>query len=155
MKYTPTPFSIVLSKAVTGLAYAATAALVIYMVGSFTAAMYVFAQNWHTLFFAITDPGQAGIEFQYHILGTLAFFLVLFKAFKIFQSYAETQHINVKLIIEIAIIASIIELLFNIHHLTTTIAVILGFFTVSMSAVYLHYYETLKLVGSDFEERHK
>lgn len=118
-----------------------------------TFVIYLFISSFKMSDIAITninnlvqDPFtvQARMESGIRILHNMAFTLVLYKAFIVLLSYAKTMHINIKLILELAIIAPIVELIFNFHSLSYTSAIIYASFTVLISTVYLMFYEKLR-----------
>lgn len=85
------------------------------------------------------------------LLHTIAFTIVLVKAYKILIAYAETRHINLKFLVEIAIIAPTIELIFNTRNYPLTVIVLFACFAFFNLVAYLHFYKTLKLVSNDYE----
>lgn len=87
---------------------------------------------------------QERAEMGISVLRNLAFTIVLYKGFTVLFSYAKTTHINTKLILELAIIAPIVELIFNFHSLETEGRIIYAAFAVAISFVYFYGYEKMK-----------
>ncbi len=88
--------------------------------------------------------------FELELLHTIAFTIVLVKAYKILIAFAETRHINLKFLVEIAIIAPTIELLFNAKHYSFEVMVLMAAFAFSNLVAYLFFYHTLKAVSHDY-----
>ena len=76
--------------------------------------------------------------------------IILVKAYKILLEYAKTQHVNIKYVLEIAITAPVVEIVFNFSEYND----IMGGLTVLMSLVYLYFYDTLKQVEIDYAKEH-
>lgn len=117
-------------------------------------AQFIFASITNLPVFLSDDP-EAILTEQVHfgLLHTIAFAIVLVKAYKILQSYAETQHINLKFLVEIAIIAPTVELLFNTTTYSLGINILFAAFGFANLAAYLFFYDTLKMVSHDYELR--
>jgi uncharacterized membrane protein (DUF373 family) len=75
---------------------------------------------------------------------------VLVKAYKILIAYAETRHINLKFLVEIAIIAPTIELIFNPKNYSLPVMVVMASFAFANLVAYLFFYTTLKTVSRDY-----
>lgn len=99
----------------------------------------------------IFDSGSR-TQLELNLLHTIAFTIVLVKAYKILISYAETQHINLKFLVEIAIIAPTIELIFNTESYEFFTLVLFAGFAVLNLVVYLFFYKTLKNVSKDYQK---
>lgn len=56
---------------------------------------------------------------------------------------------NLKYILEVAIIAPVVEIIFNVHTFTTPIAIILSCFSAIMSVIYLYFYKTTIQIDED------
>lgn len=83
------------------------------------------------------------------ILHTVAFAVLLIKVYRILISYAKTQHLNIKFLVEIAIIASAIEILFNSHSYSYTMLAIFGVFGIANLIIYVWKFEEFKKIGND------
>lgn len=77
------------------------------------------------------------------ILHNIAFLIVLIKAYKLLLFYLERHHVSIKYIMEIAIIASTVEIIFanSTHDLSTNI--LFAFFSIANLVVYLYFYRKL------------
>ena len=83
------------------------------------------------------------------MLHAIAFIIVLIKAFKILMSYAQTHHLNIKYLVEIAIIAPAIEILFNSHSYSLEILALMGAFGVANLLVYVIWFSTFQSIAKD------
>ncbi|MDC0506202.1 hypothetical protein OAN96_01255 [Candidatus Gracilibacteria bacterium] len=97
-----------------------------------TIVLLVFVFTAITTHFSNMDPsnlesmrisGQSGIALAEQVLNIVTFILVLVKSFKILVSYSKNHHIAVKDLVEISIIALLMEVVFNfgLHDITTNI----------------------------------
>ena len=98
----------------------------------------------------ISSPERTALELS--LLHTIAFTIVLVKAYKILVAYAETRHINLKFLVEISIIAPTIELIFNARNYVLGVNILFAVFAFCNLIAYLHFYKTLKTVSSDYEK---
>lgn len=87
-----------------------------------TIVLLVFVFSAITTHFGNMDPnnlesmrisGQTGIALAEQVLNIVTFILVLVKSFKILVSYSKNHHIAVKDLVEISIIALLMEVVFN------------------------------------------
>ena len=96
----------------------------------------------------LTSPERSSLELE--LLHTIAFTIVLVKAYKILISYAETRTINIKFLIEIAIIAPTIELIFNARSYSFEVNILFASFAFANLFAYLFFYSTVKTVSQDY-----
>ncbi len=96
----------------------------------------------------LTSPERSSLELE--LLHTIAFTIVLVKAYKILLAYAETRAINIKFLIEIAIIAPTIELIFNARSYPFEVNVLFATFSFANLVAYLFFYHTVKTVSTDY-----
>lgn len=101
------------------------------------------------------QKAQVMINIQHNLLHNIAFTIVLVKAYTILMEYAKTKHINLKYTLEIAIIAPIIEIIFNYSSYTFEMIIFYGVSAVLFSIIYLFFYENLQKVEKDYKENHK
>lgn len=80
--------------------------------------------------------------------------IILIKAYKVLIEYAKTQHVNVKYVLEIAITAPVVEIIFNFTGYDHVQLIFMGAFTVAMSLIYLIFYPTIKQVEQDYTLEH-
>lgn len=85
------------------------------------------------------------------LLHTIAFTIVLVKAYKILISYAQKSHVSIKYLIEIAIIAPTIEIVFNTSHYSIELLALFAIFAFANLLAYLFFYPTIKHVSTDYE----
>ncbi len=85
--------------------------------------------------------GIGAEERQIRILHAVARTIVVLKAYRILVSYLRSHHVTVKYILEIAIIASVVELFFayDLHEFETKI--VFAVFGLVGRALYLYFYE--------------
>ncbi len=85
--------------------------------------------------------GIGAEERQLRILHAVARTIVVLKAYRILVSYLRSHHVTVKYILEIAIIASVVELFFayDLHDFETKI--VFAVFGLVGLALYLYFYE--------------
>ena len=76
-------------------------------------------------------------------LHNVAILIVLFKAYRILIEYMRYRHIDIKFIVEIAIIACILELLFNYNSYSQDMRLVMLGLAVSFFDVYAFKYETI------------
>lgn len=140
---------------VSGYVYFVALLLVLFMVSSLVTEIF-------TAVTTLLDLGNStrGIllspkrpELEFELLHTIAFTIVLVKAYNILISYAQVRTINIKLLVEIAIIGPTIELIFNYTTNDLWTNVLFGAFALVNLVVYLFFYKTLRSVNSDFEKQ--
>lgn len=123
-------------------AYAAATFLIIYMIGTIIFAFIDLVQDFEK-FVTPMNSSESKNTIRYEILHSMAFVIVLYKAYSIIICYAKDMHVNIKFIIEIAIIGSVIELIFNHKYLSDILIASYTTVFISASIVYLYFYETL------------
>ncbi len=137
---------------VSGYVYFVAFTLVLYMVSSLVTGVLELAASLLDLSLAsksiLSAPERASLE--YNLLHTIAFTIVLVKAYKILIAYAETRHINLKFLVEIAIIAPTIELIFNARAYSLEVNALFAVFAFVNLVAYLYFYHTLKTVSLDY-----
>ncbi len=85
--------------------------------------------------------GIGAEERQFRILHAVARTIVVLKAYRILVAYLRSHHITVKYILEIAIIASVVELIFAYDLHTFETKIIFAVFGLVGLALYLYFYE--------------
>ncbi len=140
-------------KIVTFYTYGAVAGLVLYMIISLYSGFVGIISEIPTI---IQSGGLSheSIAIQKVVLHTIAFTIILIKAYSVLMSYAKTKHLNLKFLLEIGIIAPIIELIFNLSGYKPTMAIFMGCFAIALTVIYLAFYDTLKQVDTDHDEKH-
>jgi uncharacterized membrane protein (DUF373 family) len=95
-------FKFILTTVIRVHAFAAATFLAAYMCGTLVFSIIDFLQNFQ----GFVNPALEGEEtkIRYSVLHSLAFIIVLYKAFTILIAYGTNMHVNIKFILEIAII---------------------------------------------------
>ena len=144
----------VMNYMVSSYVYFVALTLVFYMVSSLIAGVLGAGSAFFDMSMSgklvLSDPELKALEFS--LLHTIAFTIVLVKAYKILISYAETRHINIKFLIEIAIIAPTIEIIFNSKNYSFEINALFALFAFANVLAYLFFYKTLKSVSTDYQK---
>lgn len=139
---------------VSGYVYFVAFMLVLYMMSSLvTGVLGVVASMLDissTVSGILASPERTNLELQ--LLHTITFTFVLVKAYKILISFAQTRHINIKFLIEIAIIGPTIEIIFNLKNHSVELNILLAVFAFANLVAYLYFYKTIKTVGADYEK---
>jgi uncharacterized membrane protein (DUF373 family) len=139
---------------VSGYVYFVAFTLVLYMVSSLVTGVLSVATGLMDISSSakviLSAPERTALELS--LLHTIAFTIVLAKAYKILICYAQSRHINIKYLVEIAIVAPTIELIFNIRSYPLEINILFAVFAFSNLVAYLFFYKTVKTVSSDHEK---
>ncbi len=138
---------------VSGYVYFVALTLVFYMVSSLVTGVLGVASGLMDISSSakaiLSAPELNTLELE--LLHTIAFTIVLVKAYKILISYAHKRHINLKFLIEIAIIAPTIEIIFNSQKYSLEINALFALFAFANLVAYLFFYQTIKHVSTDYE----
>lgn len=142
---------------VSGYVYFVAFLLVLYMVTSLVTGLLGVATGIldisNTTRGILASPERTELELK--LLHTITFTFVLVKAYKILISFAQTRHMNIKFMIEIAIIAPTIEIIFNIKQHSMEINILLAIFAFLNLCIYVIFYKTIKHISEDYEEHCK
>ncbi len=137
------------NKLVSLYVFAVAILLVIYMLVNFIWWLDNFIQLlWNLLVgweevsngISVRTRNQVGTE----VLHFIAFTIVLVKAYNILIEYAKHQHISIKYIVEIAIIAAVVEIFFNTYALDIKTLGLFAVFGLGNLALYLIYYPVIE-----------
>jgi hypothetical protein len=143
----------VMNYIVSGYVYFVAFMLVLFMVSSLVTGVLGLLTGLSDL--SISTKGVLSsselTSLELKLLHTIAFTIVLVKAYKILIAYAETRHINIKFLVEIAIIAPTIELIFNTRNYPLEVNVLFASFAFLNLVAYLYFYKTIKIVSNDYE----
>lgn len=104
------------------------------------------------------DPGERQAVFNVvntEFLHTIAVLIILMKAYRILVEYMRNHHVDIKYIVEIAIIACVLELLFNYAEYSEDMRLILLGLAVAFLGFYVFRYDTLSKALLDTEKRVK
>lgn len=144
----------VMNYIVSGYVYFVAFTLVLYMVGSLVTGVLGVVTGLLDISSSVkvilSAPERSALELD--LLHTIAFTIVLVKAYKILISYAQTRHINLKFLVEMSIIAPTIEIIFNARNYSLEVNALFALFAFANLIAYLFFYKTLKLVSSDYEK---
>lgn len=152
-------FGKLVESAVSLFAFSLAVGIVIYMLSAFGLGMWNFFSDLPHILSVISsaDYSSEAMSERHHIetalLHTFAFAVLLIKIYKILISYARTHHLNIKFLVEIAIIAPTIEILFNFHAYSLGMLILLAVFGVANLLIYVWNYEQFKKIGQNDHER--
>ncbi len=139
---------------VSGYVYFVALTLVLYMVSSLVAGVLGVVTSLLDISSSakviLSAPERTALELQ--LLHTIAFTIVLVKAYKILVAYAQTRHVNIKYLIEISIVAPTIEIIFNSRNYVLEVNALFGIFAFCNLIAYLYFYKTIKMVSNDYEK---
>lgn len=144
-------FGSFLQKVVSFHAYIGAFMLVLYMIVTMATSVYEFVTSLQQYLFAdgsLTEQLASQVE----TLHGLALAFVFYKAFRVMLAYAESGHLSLKYTLEIAIIAPIVEIVFNWQRLPIELAAIFALFAILTSTVYLFFYPVLRQVDKDYRK---
>lgn len=131
-------------------------ALVVYMLIAFVTGVFdVTLLMFDTAFL---DPSERQTIFNTlngDFLHNIAVLLILMKAYRILVEYMKYHHIDIKFMVEIGIIACVLELLFNSQQYTEDMRMVLAFISVFFLAVYAFRYDTLSKASKDAQKEHE
>lgn len=132
------------------VAFITMLALVIYMLiafvtGTFDVALLMF----DTVFLEPVARQSIFNDLNGEFLHNVAVLLILMKAYRILVNYMRYHHIDIKFMVEIGIIACVLELLFNSVEYTEHMQMVLAFLAVAFLALYVFKYDNLVKSMSD------
>lgn len=118
--------------------------LVVYMLVSFVTGTYdVGLQIFDTIFLEPAERQVILNALNVEFLHTIALLIVLMKAYRILVEYMRWYHIDIKYMMEIGIIASVLELMFNYQSYSPDMRYIFLGIAVSFAAIYAFRHDTL------------
>lgn len=113
--------------------------LVSFVTGTFDVALQIF----DTIFLDPADRQQILNALNVEFLHTIALLIVLMKAYRILVEYMRWYHIDIKYMMEIGIIASVLELMFNYQNYSEDMRYIFLGIAVSFATIYAFRHNTL------------
>lgn len=126
------------------VAFITALSLVVYMLVSFIMGTYdVALQILDTIFLKPAERQSIVSALNVEFLHTIALLIILMKAYRILVEYMRYYHIDIKYMLEIGIIAPILELLFNYQSYTADMRYILLGMAVSFGFIYAFKHEVL------------
>ncbi len=144
----------IMNYVVSGYVYFVAFTLVLYMVSSLVTGVFGVVTGLLDISSSakviLSAPERTALELS--LLHTIAFTIVLVKAYKILVAYAQSRHINIKYLVEIAIIAPTIELIFNIRSYSVEVNMLFAGFAFANLLAYLFFYKTIKQVSLDHDK---
>jgi len=117
--------------------------LVLYMLITFITGVYDVAQLMiNTVFLEPAHRQYILNGLNAEFLHNIAILLILMKAYRVLVEYMRYHHIDLKFMVEITIIACVLELLFNYQKYTADMRWILFLLGFSFLAIYAFKYDT-------------
>jgi len=139
-------------KAITVITSVVAIMLVIYMIVLVTVNAISFTYVLVDLFKDIVSGKQVAMPdftaLSVDFLHGIAIFIILIKAYKVLVSYATHHHVSIRYIAEIAIIAGILEILFNTSSYSWEVLAVMSFLSVSTLAIYVWKYPVFEKIDS-------
>jgi uncharacterized membrane protein (DUF373 family) len=118
--------------------------LVVYMLVAFVTGTYdVALQIFDTIFLEPAERQTIFNSLNVEFLHTIALLIVLMKAYRILVEYMRWYHVDIKYMMEIGIIASVLELMFNYQSYSPDMRYIFLGIAVSFAAIYAFRHDTL------------
>jgi len=125
------------------VAFITALSLVVYMLIAFITGMFdVGMLMFDTVFLEPAKRQDIFNTINSDFLHNVAVLIVLMKSYRILVEYMRFRHIDMKFMLEIGIIACILELLFNSSNYTEHMQMILAGLAFGLVAVYAFKYET-------------
>lgn len=126
------------------VAFITALALVVYMLVAFVSGMFdVGLLMFETVFLEPAERQVILNSVNGDFLHNIAVLLILMKAYRILVEYMRYHHIDIKYMVEIGIIACILELLFNFNYYTEDMRIVLAATAVAFLGIYAFRYESL------------
>jgi len=138
------------------VAFITALALVVYMLMAFVTGMFDVAMvMFDTVFLDSAERQEVVQVLNADFLHNVAILLILMKAYRILVEYMRHHHIDIRYMIEIGIIACILELLFNSEKYTETMQWVLALMAVAFLVMYSFRYDTLTQATKDAAQQYK
>ena len=135
------------------VAFITTLALVVYMLITFVSSMFdVSLLMFDTVFLEPAERQLILNSLNADFLHNIAVLLILMKAYRILVEYMRFHHIDIKYMVEIGIIACILELLFNFQHYTPDMRMVLAAMAVAFLGIYAFKYESFVKAMKDSQK---
>jgi len=137
------------------VAFVTALSLVVYMLIAFISGMFdVSLLMFDTIFLEPAERQSIFNAINGDFLHNIAVLLILMKAYRILVEYMRYHHIDIKFMVEIGIIAVILELLFNSKQYTGDMQIVLAAMGVAFLAIYAFRYDTLTKATKDAQKEH-
>ena len=135
------------------VAFITALTLVVYMLVAFVSGVFdVSLLMYDTVFLGPAERQIILSSLNADFLHNIAVLLILMKAYRILVEYMRYHHIDIKYMVEIGIIACILELLFNFEHYTPDMRMVLAAMAVSFLAIYAFKYESFVKATKDSQK---
>ena len=135
------------------VAFITALALVVYMLIAFVTGMFdVGMLMFETVFLEAAERQEILNVVNADFLHNIAVLLILMKAYRILVEYMRYHHIDIKYMVEIGIIACVLELLFNFNAYTEDMRLVLAGVCISFLAIYAFKYETFVKAMKDSQK---
>lgn len=126
------------------VAFITALALVVYMLVAFVSGMFdVALLMFDTVFLAPAERQTILNGVNADFLHNIAVLLILMKAYRVLVEYMRYHHIDIKYMVEIGIIAAILELLFNFNYYSEDMRIVLAATAVAFLGIYAFRYDAL------------
>lgn len=145
-----------LNSCISFVAFITALTLVVYMLvvivtGTFDTASVIF----NMIFLEHAERQRIFNLLNAEFLHNVAVLLILMKAYRILVEYMRYHHIDIKFMVEIAIIACVLELLFNSSVYSIEMRYILAGLAVAFAGFYVFGYTSLTQASKDSQKRFK
>ena len=145
-----------LNSCISFVAFVTATTLVIYMLIAFVTGVFDVAQlMFDTVFLGPVERQSILNGLNAEFLHNIAILLILMKAYRILVEYMRHHHIDIKFMVEITIIACVLELLFNYDKYTGHMQLLLAGMAVTFAALYAFKYDTLVKAMNDSQKEMK
>lgn len=138
------------------VAFVTAATLVIYMLVVIVTGTYDVANTiFETLLMDSSERQSIFSSLNGEFLHNVAVLLILMKAYRVLVEYMRYHHIDIKFMVEIAIIASVLELMFNYAAYSIEMRYILLGLAVIFLGIYVFGYKAIKQASKDSQKELK
>ena len=142
-----------LNGCVSFVVFITTLALVIYMLIAFVSGVFdVSLLMFDTVFLEPAERQTILNAINGDFLHNIAVLLILMKAYRILVEYMRYHHIDIKYMVEIGIVACVLELLFNSQGYTESMQMLLAGMAVAFLAIYAFRYESFVRAMNDSKQ---
>ncbi len=135
------------------VAFITALSLVIYMLVAFVTGVFdVTLTILDTIFLEPAERQSIFNQINSDFLHNIAILIILMKAYRILVEYMRYHHIDIKFMVEITIVACILELLFNADTYSDHMQVVLAGVAVAFAAIYAFKYQTFVKAMKDSQK---
>lgn len=143
-----------LNACVSFVVFITTVTLVLYMVISFATGVFDVIQLLRET--ALLDSEERQMIFKTlnsGFLHNIAVLIILLQIYRILVEYLRNKHLDLKFIVEIAVIASVLELLFNFQQYTPDMRIVLAALGITFLGLYAFRYDVLGRFSATFRQQ--